>query len=76
MKKVSMMEVSSSNIKKIGYDADRDLLLVEFNNNRIFEYRGVPNDTFLAFLDAKSKGSFLAHHIKPHYKAWRIDDDK
>jgi len=70
---VEMVQVLSSNIAEIGYDARSSLLLVRFHEGaRTYRYAGVPAGTYRAFLSAPSKGRFLADFIKGHYPYTRV----
>lgn len=59
--------VSSSNISAIGYDADNQLLEVEFNNGSVYSYSGVPSGEYEGFMAADSKGKYLHANIKTRY---------
>ena len=61
--------VTSSNIKKIGYLPAVRKLYVEFNDNSIYSYEGVPIETYNALLTAASVGKFFASEIRPKYQA-------
>lgn len=59
--------VSSSNIAAIGYEADTLTLEVEFRNGSVYQYHGVPPETFDSFMQASSKGAFLNTNIRNSY---------
>ncbi len=63
---------SSSNVRSIRYDADSSTLQVAFHNGGVYEYYGVPVRTAEDFERASSKGTFLAEHIKGHYRYSRV----
>ncbi|MBK8129608.1 MAG: KTSC domain-containing protein [bacterium] len=56
--------VQSSNIAAIGYDDTNAILEVEFLNGSIYQYYGVPHDTYESLMNAASKGSFLNSYVK------------
>jgi hypothetical protein len=56
--------VSSSNVARIGYDAQSHVLGIEFTNGRVYQYFDVPEGIYEAFLASGSKGGFLAEQIK------------
>lgn len=62
----------SSNIKKIGYDLEQQLLQVEFLNSRVYIYTEVDADIFAGLKNADSKGKFMNEHIYGKYKYVRI----
>ena len=64
--KLKLEPVASSNIKAVGYDAKASAIVVEFNNGRVFEYLNAPPTLYAEFMEAKSKGKFLATHIIIH----------
>lgn len=61
---MEMIPVSSSNIDSIGHDSDASVLRVMFKDGSVYEYLGVSNQVFQAFLQAGSKGQFLDREIK------------
>lgn len=63
-----MTPVDSSNIARIGYDAEAQELYVEFSGGRTYIYSGVPELSAQELLDADSKGSYFNREIKPHYE--------
>ena len=54
-------KVESSNIASIGHSPT---LEVEFLNGSIYQYYGVPYDTYRGLMDAPSHGEYLDKHIK------------
>ncbi|HDL6614696.1 TPA: KTSC domain-containing protein [Yersinia enterocolitica] len=51
--------VSSSRIKSIGYDRKQKILEIEFFDLGVYQYVGVPLNTYETFLNVKSKGRFF-----------------
>lgn len=68
--------VKSSNIAAIAYDPATRILEVEFKSGLIYRYLDVKPPTYEAFSSAKSLGSHLAAHIRPHHKAHPHKDPK
>ncbi len=64
--------VSSSNISAIGYDADSEILEVEFTNGAVYAYSGVPSGEYQGFMNADSKGKYLHANIKSHYSVTKL----
>ena len=64
-------EVESSSVKRIGYDAPSQTLEVTFASARTYRYSGVPTEVANAFLNAKSKGLFVATDLRDKYPAGR-----
>lgn len=63
--------VSSSNVKEMGYDPDTETLEVEFHKGLVYQYTGVPEDTYKEVRSAPSVGGALAHKVKgiyPHHE--------
>lgn len=65
--------VSSSNLRAVGYDEKTRTLEVEFRNNRIYKYAGVPEIIFKSLMNASSHGKFLHAQIKDRFLATRIN---
>ncbi len=64
--------VSSSHIRNIGYDADSMTLEIEFNSGAVYQYQGVPQAEYDAFMNAGSKGAHLNAKIKNRFPCVRL----
>ena len=68
--------LNSEALKMINYDETRHVLEATFNNNRIYQYKDVPENVWKDFLHAihsdKSAGAFINQQIKPFYKGIEI----
>lgn len=71
--KTKRINVSSSNIKSIGYDSDNMILEVEFNNLTIYQFFNVPNSVYNNLMNAQSHGKYFASNIKNNYKYIKIN---
>jgi hypothetical protein len=59
--------VESSMLRSAGYDPEREILELEFNNGRIYRYFGVPPEVFVELLNAESKGRYFLAEIDDLY---------
>lgn len=59
--------VISSNIAAVGYESGTNTLEVEFTSGSVYEYLGVPQEAFDAFMTAESPGRYFAANIKGAY---------
>lgn len=64
--------VRSQSIKTVGYDADAQILELEFHNGSIYDYQGVPPETVLALLDGRSIGAYVNQVVKPGFDAIQV----
>lgn len=64
--------VSSSNILAIGYDADSEVLEVEFTSGAVYSYSSVPIGEYEGLMNADSKGKYLHANIKGRYPYMRL----
>jgi hypothetical protein len=67
------MDVDSTAIQAIDYDAERAKLLVRFVSGEQYVYVGVPGEVHRSFLEADSKGRFFQAKIRDHYPFNRLD---
>lgn len=67
------MQVDSTAIREIDYDADRAKLLVRFESGEQYVYVGVPGEVHRSFVDADSKGRFFQLQIRDRYPFNRLD---
>lgn len=58
------MNVVSSNIRSIGYDASAMVLEVEFNNGAVYQYYNVPQYLYDRMMAADSHGRYLDQYVK------------
>ena len=59
-----MNAVNSSVLAQMGYDASRAILQVMFHAGGIYQYFGVPQNTYVDLLSAESKGAYFNRHIR------------
>ena len=64
--------VDSSNISSIGFDEDSSTLEVEFHSGAVYQYFDVPLAVYEGFIEADSKGQYLAQHIKGYYRYVKV----
>lgn len=69
---VEMIQVRSSNIAKIGYDEQNEIVHVQFLNDTEYIYKGVSQYAFDGLLNAPSIGSYLNRNFKNFYPYERI----
>jgi hypothetical protein len=68
------LPVESSDIVSIGYDPAARILEVEFQGNRIYQYRDVDADLYSQFLRTDSFGTFFFAHINGRYRYDKVAD--
>lgn len=59
--------VQSSNIDSIGYDKETEILEIEFNNRRVYQYFNVPINVYIELMNAPSHGKYFNQNIKNDY---------
>ena len=64
--------VESSNISSIGYSVSSRLLEIEFKNDSIYEFSGVPEEVYIKLMKSASHGSFFHANIRDKYPTRRI----
>jgi hypothetical protein len=60
--------VKSSNINKVGYDADNKTMAVEFGDGTIYHYHDVEKNVHDDLVSAKSVGAHLHANVKGAYR--------
>ena len=68
---MEMKKVSAANIRAIGYDAPRRVLVVELSSGT-FEYANVSSEVWRRFSASSSIGSFFKDTIEEDYQKRRI----
>jgi hypothetical protein len=64
--------VKSSNIKAVGYDPDKNRLVVEFHSSKKYAYDNVPPAVFTGFLEARSMGIFFSRNVRGQYPTEKL----
>jgi lysyl-tRNA synthetase class 2 len=67
------MDVDSTAISEIDYDAERAKLLVRFTSGERYVYVGVPPEVSRSFAEAESKGRFFQAYVRDRYPFNRLD---
>jgi len=62
-----VIQVKSSLITAVDYDADTKRLVVEFKNGGIYVYGSVPPELYKDMLYSESVGKFFAANIKGNF---------
>lgn len=57
---------NSSQVKEIGYDAEKKIFAVTFLNNSTYHYENVEPELWTEAQSAESIGKFVNQKIKPH----------
>jgi len=65
-------EVSSGQIRSIGYDEAARTLEVEFTSGGVYVYRDVPPEAYQDFMNADSKGRYFAIFVRANYEYQRL----
>ena len=69
--KITMIPVTSSQIKSIGYDSGT--LYIEFNKGTVYTYSDVPKLCFKLMLKVESPGKYFSEYIKGKYDFIKTD---
>ncbi|MBL8296554.1 MAG: KTSC domain-containing protein [Bryobacterales bacterium] len=64
--------VESNSLATVAYDAERQALQIEFRDNTVYRYFGVPADVYQCLLLAPSKGSYFNRAIRNRYAHVRV----
>lgn len=59
--------LASRTVLSAGYDAERQVLELEFSSGRLYQFDGVPPATYQWLVRTSSKGSFVARMINGRY---------
>ena len=68
----TMTPVDSSNLTAVGYDAETQMLTIEFRDGRKHAYTGVPPETHQMLMNAPSKGRFFHANIRNTYASTKV----
>lgn len=66
------IRIHTPNLRAVGYDAERRLLEIEFNDGSVYQYERVAPDLHRRFMASQSKRSFFEDHIEEVYTRRRL----
>lgn len=69
---IPRVAVESTSLASVGHCADKRVLVVEFQNGSIYEYRDVSPEAYAELLRAESKGAHFNRFIRAHFSHERI----
>jgi hypothetical protein len=70
---VEMLPVCSSMAAQLGYDADREILQIEFNSGAVYQYTEVDSHTWEDLQSSDSIGNFYNEEIKGYYPSTQLN---
>lgn len=56
--------VDSTTLRTVGYDAERQLLQIEFHDRSLYQYSDVPAAIYEELMQAPSKGAYFNRSIR------------
>jgi hypothetical protein len=64
--------VDSTTLRTVGYDAERRLLQLEFQNRSLYQYFDVPEVVYEELMQAPSKGTYFNQCIRSKFEVVRL----
>ena len=68
-----MLPACSAMAAQVGYDREREILQIEFNNGAVYQYSEVEPEIWEDLQSTDSIGSFYNHEIKGYYPSLKIE---
>lgn len=65
---MNRQSVESSNLASIGYDAENEILEVQFKHGGVYQYFDVPNNVYEELMNASSHGVYFSANIRNDYE--------
>lgn len=65
---MNRQSVDSSNLASIGYDAENEILEVEFKHGGVYQYFDVPENVYEELMKADSHGVYFSANIRNDYE--------
>ncbi|RTY84798.1 KTSC domain-containing protein [Flavobacterium sp. ZB4P23] len=62
------LSVKSSNLASIGYDAENEILEVQFKHGGVYQYFDVPENVYEELMNADSHGVYFSANIRNDYE--------
>ena len=62
------LAVQSSLLASVAYDHERDILQLEFGDGAVYQYFGVPIQSYQELMQAASHGAYFNRHIRSVFR--------
>lgn len=72
IREIARVEVESSSVASVGYDAEVAVLELEFRNGGVYRYFAVPASVHEALMLSESKGAFVSRFVRDVYPFARL----
>ncbi len=69
---IEMLPACSTMAAQVGYDEDREILQIEFNNGAVYQYSAVEPEVWEDLQETDSIGSFYNREIKGYYPSVKV----
>lgn len=72
---IPLTPVESSHVVAAGYDAQSEVLRIEFKGGRTYDYHGVDEELHKAFEETNSVGGFVQNILRPGCPASEVKEE-
>lgn len=62
-----MIYLNSSAIRAVDYDYSSRIMTIQFTNDGVYAFHGVPESVFHDLVNAASPGSYYNRHVRGQY---------
>lgn len=69
---IDLDPVESSSVAAFGYNPHKQIAAVQFKNGHVYHMANVPQDLFLEWQAALSKGQYYAMHVKGKFASEKM----
>jgi len=66
------IQVTSSDLRSVGYEEETQTLEIEFNSGSVYRYANVPPHEYEGLINASSKGKYFHANIKNAYSCTKL----
>jgi hypothetical protein len=70
--RMTWLPLESKMFTSVAHDADKQILYLRFQSGDVYRYFEFPDDDYLTFLSAESKGRFFLAHIRDQFRYERM----
>jgi len=70
---MEMTPVESKNLSYVGYDEDKNALMIEFTRGPVYIYYEVPKNVYEVMMSTASLDDYFNENIKNSYKNKRVN---
>jgi hypothetical protein len=69
---VDRQPVKSVILRSVGYDESRKVMEIEFQNNQVYQFSGVPPKVYTGLIHSEEMGKYFSEKVRPKFHSKQV----